>query len=106
MTAAIPFVAAGLISWLLRASFITLLGDRKLPDSFERAIAGARPAVLAALIATSLVGMGGSPVGVLTSPFLPAAVGTIAVAWLSRSPLVTLASGLALVVGLQSVWPS
>ncbi len=106
MTALIPFAAAGFVSWLLRGSFITMLGDRKLPDAVKRGIAGARPAVLAALIATSLVNMGGSPGGLVTSPFLAAAAATAAVAWASRNPLVTLAFGLTLVVVLQAVWPT
>ena len=49
------FVAAGAVSWVLRASFILGLRSRESATRIEPVVRQAAPAALAALVATSLV---------------------------------------------------
>jgi branched-subunit amino acid transport protein len=87
--------AAGVVTWLLRASFITLAGDRALPVTVNEVLRHARIAVLAALVATALAG---SPAAGDPQTLLPRVVGVLvagAVAWRWRSLTPSLASGFA-----------
>lgn len=55
------FVAAGLVTYAMRASFI-VAGVRTVPPTIERALRHVKPAVLAALVAGSFLGPHGSAV--------------------------------------------
>ncbi len=55
MTALLVFAAAGLGTYLARASFVLLVGARRLPDWGERIIRNVGPPVLAALTTSLLL---------------------------------------------------
>jgi len=52
MTALLVLGAGGVVSWLLRILFVTLIPARKLPARLRAALASAGPAAMAALLAT------------------------------------------------------
>ena len=87
--------AAGLATWALRASFITLAGDRDLPEASESVLRYARPAVLAGLAASATVGSGGILAGAALLPRIAGALGAGAAAWRTGNMLLTLAVGFA-----------
>lgn len=89
MSAALALAAAGLVSWVLRVLFITLVPARRLPERFRRALNHAAPAALAALIATSLVRPSGG--GFPAAPVLALLAGAL-VAWRTRSLLLSTAA--------------
>jgi branched-subunit amino acid transport protein len=85
--------AAGLATWVLRASFITLVGDRQLPEASEPVLRYARPAVLAALAASATVGSGGLVASMTLVPRVAGAIGAGAAAWRTGNMLLTLGVG-------------
>lgn len=87
--------AAGLVTWLLRSSFISLVGSRELPSSSEQVLLYARPAVLAALAASATVGSGGLVADLSLVPRLVGAGTAGLVAWRTGNMLITLAAGFA-----------
>lgn len=87
--------AAGLATWVLRASFITLVGDRQLPEATQPVLRYARPAVLAALAASATVGSGGLVASTALVPRVAGAVGAGATAWRTGNMLMTLGIGFA-----------
>jgi branched-subunit amino acid transport protein len=95
MTAAVlALTAAGLATWLLRVLFVTLVPARRLPAPVRRGLDHAAPAVLAALVATSLVGDAGPLALITPSPMLIALVTGGAVAVMTRQPLAGIAAAL------------
>ena len=54
MNALTLFAAAGLVSWLLRVSFVTLLPAQRLPRRIRGALASAGPAAMASMLAAEL----------------------------------------------------
>jgi branched-subunit amino acid transport protein len=95
MTGLVALTAAGLASWVLRIFFITLICPARLPAAVRAALPHVGPAVLAALIATSLVRGGGATALVVPSPRLLALVVAGVVAWRVRSLVATTAAALA-----------
>lgn len=93
--------AAGLATWVLRASFITLVGDRQLPEASEPVLRYARPAVLAALAASATVGSGGLVASMTLVPRIAGAFGAGAVAWRTGNMLLTLGVGFAVFVAAR-----
>jgi branched-subunit amino acid transport protein len=51
VTAFFLLAGAGIVSWVLRALFITLVPARNLPERFRGALTSAGPAAMAALLA-------------------------------------------------------
>lgn len=102
MIAVLVLVVAGFVTWLLRASFI-LLGDRvALPSFAERIVANARPAFLAALVASAFVAQGGGEVFAIPLPWIGAAVAGIVVSKRTGSLSATGAAGIATVTLLTA----
>jgi len=90
----IMLVALG--TYLLRVSMVVALGRFALPPSVERALRLVAPAVLAALVAQTLLLDDG---GIREwSSWYPAAIVAAAAAWLTKSTAWTL------VAGFTSVW--
>lgn len=102
MTAWIVFAVAGLGTYLARAVFILAVGDRKLPDSVERALGNVGPAVLAALI-TSLVLTDGVVDFLTNVPEVSAVVIAVFVAWRTRNFIWTFLAGMTVLWVLQAV---
>lgn len=98
-TAALTALAlAGLGNYLLRASFITFIGDARIPHWLDRPLAHARPAILAALVASSaLHRTDASPAGLAVQ--LGALAAAALVSWQTRSLTWTLLAGVAVLVG-------
>lgn len=95
MTAVLTLTAAGLATWVLRVLFVTVVPARRLPAAVHRGLDHAAPAVLAALVATALVGDAGPLALVTPSPMLIALVVGGAVAVVTRRPLAGIAAALA-----------
>jgi branched-subunit amino acid transport protein len=87
--------AAGVVTWLLRASFITLAGSRELPEGAQGLLAHARPALLSALLATATIGSGGAAGGLVLLPKIAGVAVAGVVAWRRRNLAVTLLVGFA-----------
>jgi branched-subunit amino acid transport protein len=59
MSALLTLSACAVATWLLRVAFITLLPADRLPGVAHRALRYAGPAVLGAMVVTSLIGPDG-----------------------------------------------
>src|SRR5690606_37665711 len=87
--------AAGALTWLLRASFITLGGSSELPAGTQHLLEYARPALLSALVATATIGSGGVAGGLVLAPRVAGVAVAGTVAWRSGNLTVTLLLGFA-----------
>jgi branched-subunit amino acid transport protein len=88
------FVVVGAITFAIRYSFIYLFGRiDELPPRVAAALRYVPPAVLAALVAPSLVG-GGPADPLLTARTLAGGVAVV-VAWYTESAVATIAAGMA-----------
>ncbi len=97
-------IAAGMITYLIRLSFIVALERLKLPDWFSQGLRFVPPAVLSAIILPELANWEGKAVNLTWSnPQILAGIVAILVAWRTRNVLVTLAAGLACFLVLQ-IW--
>ncbi len=105
MTLWLTIVAAGLLTFLIRLSFIALLGRLTMPEWFHRALRFVPAAVLSAIIVPELV-IRNAVLDV--SPFnarLLAGVVAGAVAWRTRNVLLTIVAGMLALLVLQAVLP-
>jgi len=96
---AVVLTLSGAVSWLFRVAFITVVPVHKLPPGVRRVLEASTPAVLAAMVATSLaphVSQGNDLL--LPVPLLAATVLTALVAWRTQR------LGLTVVVGIGSLW--
>lgn len=91
------FVAMGVVTLILRASFFVLPEDTKLPPWLRRALAYVPPAVLAAIVTPALFSAGEAAIGPVDTR-LPAALVAIVMAWRTQSVLATL------IVGMGVLW--
>ena len=96
-------IGAGTFS--LRISMIALLGRiPHTPPALERVLRFIRPAVLAALIAPSVVFLNGEPTFIAPfNPRLVAALIAISVAWKTRNVLATIIGGMSVLWILQVI---
>jgi branched-subunit amino acid transport protein len=90
----VAMVAGGTLA--MRASMVTILANVRIPLRVEQALGLVAPAVLAGLVAQTLV-LEGSEVRPLDAWYLAAAIAAL-VAWRTRS------FGWTLLVGMVSVW--
>jgi branched-subunit amino acid transport protein len=95
-TAAIIAVV-GAATYAMRVVFLVTLADRELPAPALRAMRNVGPAVLAALVASLLVGEDGLA-GLAPSPELGSLVVAGLVTWRTRNLV------LALVAGMAALW--
>jgi branched-subunit amino acid transport protein len=96
------FAGMGLVTLALRASFLLLPENARLPPLLRRALAYVPPAVLAAIVAPALFAPGEVALGPIDAR-LPAGLVAIAVAWRTRSVLATLASGMGVLWALTAI---
>lgn len=94
-------IAAG--TYLLRLSFIEMWKWLRVPPLLMRALDYVPSAVLAALVLPALLRSGGAIDVSLDNPRLYAGLLAAAVAWYSRSILLTLATGMAALWLLQAL---
>lgn len=102
ISAGLVLLAAAVATWLLRVLFITIVPADRLPARVRRALPHVGPAILAALIVTSLVQGGGVPALLRPTPEHLAllAAGLVALRW--RNLVVPMAAAL-LVMTLAGV---
>ncbi len=90
----LTILAAGAITFGLRASFIVFADPHRFPHRFRQALAFVPPAVLAAIVAPGLLMPHGAMDLALTNPRWIAGVVALVVAARTRSVLATVASGM------------
>ena len=100
MSAVAVLALAGLATYVLRITFVTLVPAAGLPAVVRESLDHVGPAVLAALVAVALVNGGGQGFGAA-----PAAAALLAglVAWRTRNLLLTTVSGIATLALLELV---
>lgn len=94
----LTLAGAGLVTFLLRLSFIALLGNRQVPNALQRALRFVPPAVLSAIILPEIFQPGGQWNLSLANPRLWAGLLAALVAWRTRNILITIA------VGMGTMW--
>jgi branched-subunit amino acid transport protein len=87
-------LAAGLITYLIRLSFIIALERLKLPDWFTRSLRYVPPAVLSAILVPALADWQGKINLSWNNPQIIAGIVSAVVAWRTRNVVLTLAAGL------------
>jgi branched-subunit amino acid transport protein len=103
MTVLLALVAAGILTFLTRLSFVALLGGVEVPRVVIRALRFVPPAVLSAIIASEvLVRDGAVDVSTGNLRLLAAALAT-GVALLTRNVFLTIGAGMAALWTLQAL---
>ncbi|MBN7796840.1 AzlD domain-containing protein [Parahaliea mediterranea] len=93
MSALLAIVLSGIGTYFSRAVFILALANRRIPRPFRLAMEYVGPSVMAALVATMLVGPQGQ---IAAGPAeLSALVVAALLAWKTRNHLLTLGGGMA-----------
>jgi len=98
MSTWLTLALAGLVTYLMRASFITFWGDRALPPVFERSLRYVGPAAFAAIVGPAVVGDRGLSRLIAPDARLLAAIIAGLFIWKSKNMPATL------VVGMVSLW--
>lgn len=93
--------AAGLITYLIRLSFILALERLKLPGWFTRALRYVPPAVLSAILVPGLADWNGRIDLSWHNPQILAGIAAGLTAWRTRNVVLTLAAGMAVFLGLN-----
>lgn len=88
-------LAAGLITYLIRLSFIIALERLRLPEWFSRSLRYVPPAVLSAILVPGLADWNGKITLSWHNPQILAGIIAGLVAWRTRNVVFTLAAGLA-----------
>jgi branched-subunit amino acid transport protein len=96
-------LAAGIITYAIRLSFILVLERLKIPDWFSRGLRYVPPAVLSAIIVPELASWNGTLNFTWHNPQIIAGVIAGLVAWRTRNMLLTLAAGLACFLALNLI---
>lgn len=97
--------AIGIGTYLLRLSFIGIVGDRAMPEWALVPLRFVAPAVLAALIAPAVLLNGGAlDLSPASNPRAIAALVALLLAWKTRSVPVVIAAGLMVVWALQALF--
>lgn len=99
----LTLLIAGLLTYLIRLSFILLLGKIELPPAFLRALRFVPPAVLSAIIAPELLMHTGQFDLSLGNLRLLSGLLATFVAWRTRNVLISIAAGMALLLILQAL---
>jgi branched-subunit amino acid transport protein len=95
----------GLVTVLLRLSFIALWGRITLPEVVRDALRYVPPAVLAAIIAPALLFHDGQLVPASGQPRLWAGVLAALIAWRTRNALATIVGGMAALFAFEWLAP-
>lgn len=103
MTTWLTIIAAGLITYATRLSFILLFERIEIPAWLKRALRFVPAAVLSAIILPELVFLDGSLAIAPTNPRLLAGIVAILVAWRTKNILLTLVSGMTSLWILQAI---
>lgn len=97
--------AIGIGSYLIRLSFIGIVGNRAMPDWALVPLRFVAPAVLAALVAPAvLLHEGVFTVAPATNPRAIAALVAVLIAWKTKNVAVVITAGMVTVWALQAVF--
>lgn len=97
-------VGMGVVTFVLRLSFIALLSRIEMPEVLQRALPLSPAAVLSALIVSALVHEEGAlAISAGNERLLAGAIAAV-VAWRTRSAVLTIGVGMAVLWLLQAVW--
>jgi len=97
--------AIGIGSYLIRLSFIGIVGNRAMPDWALVPLRFVAPAVLAALVAPAvLLHEGVLTVAPATNPRAIAALVAVLIAWKTKNVAVVITAGMVTVWALQAVF--
>lgn len=102
MSVWVVMLCAGLLTFLIRLSFIASEGRLRPPNWFRAALPFVPVAALTALIAPDLLLQGGS-VQLMGNPRLIAGLVAIAVAWRFRNATLTIGTGFATLLLAQAL---
>lgn len=94
----------GLITFMIRFSFIYLFGKLHIPETVRKALHYVPPAVLSAIVFPELLLPGGTWNLSLENYRLLAGLAAVLVAWFSRNILVTILAGMIVLFLLQFVF--
>ena len=101
MSTWLAIVLVGLVTFLLRASFIVFADPHRFPHLFRQALAFVPPAVLAAIVAPGLLLAEGAVDFGLSNPRSIAGLAALAVAVVTRSVVACIAAGMGVLWLLQ-----
>jgi branched-subunit amino acid transport protein len=96
-------IGIGIATFAIRFAPIALLSRLELPEWLKRALRYVPPAVMTAIITSSLFFVGGAPTIAIDSPRLSAAAFAALVAWRTRNTLWTVVFGMLALWGLQAL---
>jgi branched-subunit amino acid transport protein len=99
----LTIVAAGVLTFLTRLSFIVLLGRWQPPEILRRALRYVPPAVLSAIIFPELMMQNGQMAWTLNNPRLLAGLVAGLVGWGTRNVFLTIAAGMLALYGFQAL---
>lgn len=99
----LALAVAGLLTFGIRLSFISFLGRAGIRPWFRRALTYVPVAVFAAIIAPELARLRQGGLVWASGPRLAAMTLAVAVAWRTKSVLLTIGAGLVLLWGLQFI---
>ena len=94
----------GLVTFLIRFSFIYLFGKFHIPDTVRKALHYVPPAVLSAIVFPELLIPNGSWNLSFENYRLLAGLAAVLVAWFSRNVLVTILAGMVALFLLQFIF--
>lgn len=97
----LTMLIAGLLTYGIRLSFIVLFGDGEIAEPVRRGLRFVPPAVLTAIIFPELLFPNGSQEISLFNTRLIAGVLAILVAWRTKSVVLTILVGMAVLLGLE-----
>ena len=104
MTDLAIIITIGIGTYLLRLSFIGILGDRTMPDWAMVPLRFVAPAVLAALVAPAVLLRDGSiDLSPATNPRALAALVALLIAWKTKNVAAVIVAGMAVVWLLQAL---
>ena len=101
MNVLLIFVAAGLLTFGMRFSFIYLSGRLALPESVRRMLRFVPAAVLSAIISPELLLHSGRLDVSLGNSYLFAGIIAVITSWLTKSLLITILVGMGSLLALQ-----
>ena len=97
----LTMIIAGLLTYSIRLSFIVLFGDGEISEPLRRGLRFVPPAVLTAIIFPELLFPNGSQEISLFNTRLIAGVLAILVAWRTKSVVLTILVGMAVLLGFE-----
>jgi branched-subunit amino acid transport protein len=97
-------ILTGVITYAIRLSFIVLFEHREVPPSLQRWLKYVPPAVFAAIVFPEIFVQNGSIEISLYNPRLIAGLIAIIVAWRTKNVLLTILTGMAVLLIIQVVY--